>query len=574
MFLKSLTFAISFLCLELITFAYDYGPDSKSQEGVPYGIVQEFEHTSKIFDGVSRTYWVYSPAGHDGTKELAYMVFQDGRGFVKGSWKATVVLDNLIHQKKIPPMYVIFINPGELKDKSGQTIRWNRSKEYDAVNDQYSSFLIDELLPEVKKKYNLTDDPNKVGIAGSSSGGICAFTAAWERPDKFRRVATFVGSYTNLRGGQDYPSLIRKTEPKPLKIFMQSGKNDQSIYSGSWPIGNLDVADALKYAGYNFKHVIGTEGHNNKHGRAILPEVLSWLWEDADSEISKNMDTKQPIMKVLDPNEEWHLVSEGYEVSEGPAVDPEGNVYFTDIPNSKIYKIDCETWKVTLFKENTGKANGLMFGPDGKLYACANAKKKIIAYDVKTGEESVAAEGFTSNDLVVTHKCDLYVTEPRTRKIWFVPKGGKARVVAENVTGVNGVILNTAQNLLVATDFSGHYLYSFRIDEDGSLSAREKFYVLQRHGINSRTRADGMAVDVEGRLYVATELGLQMCDRAGRVQGIFPKPHRAHLTNVVFGGKNLDIMIITNWDKIYRRKVKTKGFRYTDKPFKLKKPRL
>ena len=554
--------------------AYEYGPDSKKQEGVPEGNVEAFVHVSKIFGEATRDYWVYTPAGYDAAKALPYMIFQDGRGFVKGSWKATVILDNLIHQKKIPAMIAIFINPGELKDKSGKTIRWNRSKEYDAVNDQYSRFLLEELLPVVRGKYKLTDDPNKVAIAGSSSGGICAFTAAWERPDKFRRVATFVGSYTNLRGGQDYPSLIRKTEPKPLKIFMQSGKNDQSIYSGSWPIGNLDVADALKFAGYDFKHVIGTEGHNNKHGRAILPEVLTWLWDDSEEKITKNMDTKQPIMKVLDPEEEWQLVSEGYEVSEGPAVDPEGNVYFTDIPNSKIYKIDTESWKVSLFKENTGRANGLMFGPDGKLYACASGKKKIIAYDVKTGEEETVAEGFTSNDLVVTHNGDLYVTEPRTKKIWFLQKGQKARVVAEGVTGVNGVILNTAQNLLIATDFSGHYLYSFRIDEDGSLSAREKFYILQRHGQNSRTRADGMAVDVEGRLYVATELGIQMCDRAGRVQGILTQPHRAHLTNIVFGGKNLDIMIITNWDKVYRRKVKTKGFRYTDKPFELKRPRL
>ncbi len=569
-----LSIFVLFLSFSSPLVAYDYGEDSKPQQGVPAGTLQEFKHVSKVFGEAERDYWIYTPAGYDGAEVLPYMIFQDGRGFVKGSWKATVVLDNLIHKKKIPSMIAIFINPGELKDKSGKTIRWNRSKEYDAVNDQYSRFLLEELLPEVKLKFKLTEDPNKIGIAGSSSGGICAFTAAWERPDKFRRVATFVGSYTNLRGGQDYPSLIRKTEPKPLKIFMQSGKNDQSIYSGSWPIGNLDVADALKYAGYNVKHVIGTEGHNNRHGRAILPEVLTWLWADADKEIVKNMQTKQPLMKVLDPQEDWHLISEGYEVSEGPAVDSKGDVYFTDIPNSKIYKINAGNWKVSLFKENTGKANGLMFGPNGKLYACASAKKKIIAFDVQTGSEETVAEGFSSNDLVVTHKGHLYVTEPRTKKIWFIPKGGKARVVAEGVIGVNGVILNTAQNLLMATDFSDHYLYSFRVDEDGSLSARQKFYVLQRHGIESRTRADGMAVDIEGRLYVATELGIQMCDRAGRVQGIIPKPHRAHLTNIVFGGKNLDIMIVTNWDKIYRRKVKTKGFRYSDKPFELKKPRL
>ena len=561
------------LCL-LTQAEYKLGPDSQPQKGVPPGKVEQYSHVSQIFGEAYRDYWVYTPAGYDGSQKMPYMIFQDGRGFAKGRWKTPTVLDNLIHQQKIPAMIAIFINPGELKDDSGKTIRWNRSKEYDAVNDSYARFLIEELLPVISQKYQLTDDPNKIAIAGSSSGGICAFTAAWERPDHFRRVATFVGSYTNLRSGHDYPSLIRKTEPKPLKIFMQSGKNDQSIYSGSWPIGNLDVADALKFAGYDYQHVIGNEGHNNKHGSAILPEVLTWLWSDSSKAIPKNLATKQPLMKILDPADDWQLISEGYTTTEGPAVAPNGDVFFTDIPNSKIYRINCENWQVSLFKENTGKANGLMFGPDGRLYACANGKRQIIAYTISTGEESVIADKVNSNDLVVNHRGDIYFTDPRSRKIWFIPKGKEKKMVAENIQGINGIILNTNQNLLMGTEFSGHSVYFWRIKSDGSLAGGQKFYILQQHGLEGRTRADGMAVDIEGRLYVATELGIQMCDRAGRVQGILPKPHRAHLTNIVFGGKNLDIMIITNWDKIYRRKIKTTGFRYSDKPFELKKPRL
>lgn len=365
--LLSLVLGLLSLTTTLCSEEYKKGPDSFIQKDVPQGKIEAFSHISQIFGQSSRNYWVYTPAGYDASENLPYMIFQDGERMMGKSWASTIVLDNLIHQKKIPPMIAIYINPGELKDASGKTIRWNRSKEYDSVDDSYARFLDEELLPEVKKKFMLTNDPNKVGISGSSSGGICAFVAAFHRPDLFRRVATFVGSYTNLRGGQDLASLIRKTESKPLKVYMQSGKNDLDIYSGSWPIGNLDVAAALKFAGYKLKHVIGTEGHNNKHGRAILPEVLTWLWADADKKIAANKATKQPIMKVLTEEDDWELVSAGYKFTEGPAVDKEGNIYFTDLEDSKIYKIDCQTWETTVFIEKSGGANGLMFGPDGLL---------------------------------------------------------------------------------------------------------------------------------------------------------------------------------------------------------------
>jgi len=265
------------------------------------------------------------------------MVFQDCHSFVSTEerrWMTPIVLDNLIHQGRMPVIIGIFIPPGVLPARGAdQRGRYNRSFEYDGLGDRYARFLLEEILPEVAKDYNLTDDPNLRGIGGSSSSGICAFTAAWNRPDAFRRVLSFVGSYVNLRGGQIYPSLIRKSEPKPLRVFLQDGKNDQDIYGGSWWMANQSMAAALKFAGYDHKWVVGEEGHSSRHGRAILPEALAWLWRDWEKpiEASKTVGNRQYVQMFVDPGEDWELVSSGHEFTEGPAIAPNGDVYFTDL---------------------------------------------------------------------------------------------------------------------------------------------------------------------------------------------------------------------------------------------------
>src|SRR5713101_2033977 len=294
------------LCLTLAAQDYTPGPDSRRQPGVPQGKVTKHTWTSKIFPGTTRDYWIYVPAQYDAAKTACVMIFQDGSGMVdeKGTWQAPTVLDNLIQKRDIPVTIGIFINPGVLPATSpDRQARFNRSFEYDALGDRYARFLIEEILPEVTQEYTLSSDPNAVAIAGSSSGGIAAFTAAWTRPDVFRRVLSFVGSYTNLRGGEVYSSLIRKTESKPLRVFLQDGTNDQNIYSGNWFIGNQDMASALAYAGYDSKFVIGSEGHNNKHGSAILPDALRWLWHDYPKPIARpsSAGERRYIAEILDP---------------------------------------------------------------------------------------------------------------------------------------------------------------------------------------------------------------------------------------------------------------------------------
>ncbi|MEX2175918.1 MAG: alpha/beta hydrolase-fold protein [Pirellulaceae bacterium] len=267
---------------------YVLGPDSKRQEGVPPGKVTKHEWRSDVFEGTIREYYLYVPATEhqEGQADFGVMVFQDGHNYVKedGQFRVPVVFDNLIHKKEIPPLVGIFINPGH-RGESLPRDAWkpnNRSFEYDTLSDQYARFLLDEMLPEAAKQtgLKLTDDPNRRAIGGISSGGICAWTVAWERPDAFRKVLSHVGSFTNIRGGHVYPALIRKTPDKPIRAFLQDGKNDLDNPHGNWWLSNLQMEAALKFKKYDYQFVGGEGGHNGKHGGAILPESLKWLWRE------------------------------------------------------------------------------------------------------------------------------------------------------------------------------------------------------------------------------------------------------------------------------------------------------
>ena len=550
---------------------YALGPDSQPQPGVPRGAVAQYTWTSKIYPGTVRDFWVYVPAQYDPSKPACVMIFQDGGGFVKedGAWRVPVVFDNLIRQKVMPVTIGIFINPGVLNSLSpDQQNRFNRSYEYDALGGRYATFLLEEILPEVGKKLNLSKDPNDYAIAGSSSGGIAAFTAAWNRPDAFRRVLSFVGSFTNLRGGDIYPSLIRKTEPKPLRVFLQDGSADLNIYAGSWYLANQSMASALQFSGYESKFVVGTEGHNSKHGGAILPDALRWLWQDYPKAIARpeSASDRHFIDTILDPGADWELVSAGYKFTEGPAVDREGNVFFSDVDArpSKIYKIGSDG-KVSLFKADSGGANGLMFGPDGRLYAAQNGRKRIVAYSMD-GAESVVAEGANSNDLAVSSNGEVYFSDPENHKIWFVDKAGKKRVVyeGESIIFPNGVRLSPDESLLLVADTGSKWVWSFQVRKDGSLANGEPFYHLELpddvdRGM-LRSGADGMTLDREGYLYVATKLGVQICDQPGRVVGIISYPQPGDAANLVFGGPDLEWLYLTDGDKVYRRKLRRKGY--------------
>ncbi|MDG2223692.1 MAG: alpha/beta hydrolase-fold protein [Rubripirellula sp.] len=263
---------------------YPFTEASLRQPNVPKGTVTKHRWTdSKFYPGTERDYWIYVPAQYEPEKPACVMIFQDGRGYVneKGHSRVPTVFDNLIHQGEMPVTIGIFINPGVVPPpRPGTASRSNRSFEYDSLGDRYANFLIDEILPAVSQQYNLVDKAAGRAVAGLSSSGICAFTVAWERPDYFSKVVSYIGSFTNIRGGHIYPALIRKTEAKPFRVFLQEGSNDLDNLHGNWPLANQQMAAALKFAGYDHRFVMGDGGHSGQHGGAILPDILRWIWRD------------------------------------------------------------------------------------------------------------------------------------------------------------------------------------------------------------------------------------------------------------------------------------------------------
>ncbi len=282
-------FLLPLLALTATAFAiddYQLGPESQPQEGVPKGEVKKaaFEK-STVYPGTTRDYWVYIPKQYEAANPACLMVFCDGGGFAKpdGSFRVPVVFDNLIAKKQMPVTIAVMVNPGTVKASlPGGKDRSNRSFEYDSLGDAHARFLLEELLPEALKGLNVTKDPAGWAICGNSSGGICAFTVAWEKPDAFRKVVSHIGSFTNIRGGYVYPALIRasKDKPKPLRVFLQDGANDLDNLHGNWPLAHQDMAAALKFAGYDYQFVFGDGAHSGKHGAAIFPDTLKWLWRD------------------------------------------------------------------------------------------------------------------------------------------------------------------------------------------------------------------------------------------------------------------------------------------------------
>jgi len=258
---------------------YATHPDNVERAGVPKGTVKQMPaFESKVFAGTTRDWWLYIPAQYKPDAPAALMVFQDGGSYL---WCATT-FDNLIQSGDMPVTIGVFLSPGRFANGGS-----NRSFEYDTLSDQYARFLRDEIIPEVKKNVKITDDPNRRAICGISSGGICAYTAAWEMPDMFRKVLSHVGSFTNIQsgktlreGGHNYAALLRKVPPKPLRVYLQDGANDLDNEHGSWPLANQEMAASLRYMGYDYRFDYGQGFHSLTHGRAVMPDALRWLWRD------------------------------------------------------------------------------------------------------------------------------------------------------------------------------------------------------------------------------------------------------------------------------------------------------
>jgi gluconolactonase len=516
---------------------------------VPKGDLSSYTfNQSKIFPGTSRSYTLYVPKQYDAARPACVYVNQDGVGF-----NAPAVFDQLIYEKAMPVTVGVFVTPGNAAG------RGNRSFEYDALTDDYVRFLADELLPYIAKthKLNLSTAGNDRAIAGTSSGGICAFTAAWQRPDAFSRVFSNVGSFGAHRGGYVYPILVRKIEPKPIRVFLQDGSNDLKFAYGDWWLANQEMEQALTFAGYEVAHSWDKGGHEMTYATKVFPEAMRWLWKDWPKPIKAGAGSPNH-QQILLPGQSWKPLAGNYRLTTSPAANAKGEVFFCDAPADKVYKIGSHG-NVGVFLTDSKHAAGLAYGRNGLLYATAG--DQIVAYDADA-QPAVVAEGIRGHRLAAGAKGNVYVTAhapkgTRGSQLWLINRAGEKRAVDADLKYAVGVALTADQRFLCVTDGSSHQVYSYLIQPDGSLIYKQRYYYLHVDTVD-RSGADGMCADRDGRLYVATQMGVQVCEPTGQTLCIIPTPN-GKVSGLCFGGPQFDTLYATCGGTVFQRKVRAHG---------------
>lgn len=518
---------------------------------------------SAVYPGTSREYSVYVPAQYDGKTPACVHVHQDGMHY-----GGQAVFDRLIHERKMPVTIGVFVQPGRVPAaREGAAERFNRSYEYDTLTGDYARFLLDELLPDVERRtardgrpLKLSTSGNDRAIAGHSSGGICSFTAAWERPDGFSRVFSSIGSFTGLRGGHAYSTLVRKTEPKAIRVFLQEGRNDLSNYAGDWWPANEMLERSLTFAGYEVRHAWGDGGHDAKQALEVFPEAVTWLWEGWPQPVGRGAGSPQ-LQEILPADAPWRLVGEGYTFTEGPAVNRDGAVFFNDVGAGRTYRITPD-WKAEVWLEQSRRGDGQAFAPDGRLVAASAADEAILAWDGERRPATIV-KGWRGNDLVVSSAGDIYVTEPgwdgtRPSRIHHISPAGVDTVVDTGLRFANGICLSPDQAQVFVADSRSRWVWAYTVRGDGTLTNKQRFVQLHVPDAADDSGADGMRFDRDGRLWVATRMGIQVCDQQGRVNCIIPTPG-GRVSNLCFGGPDFDTLVATCGDKVYARTVRVRG---------------
>src|SRR5580698_1380056 len=508
------------------------GPDSQPHAGVAAGKIFTFKLTdSKIFPDTTRSITVYVPAAYQGDKPACVYVGLDGLGF-----DAATVFDNLIAQHAMPVTIGIGVSPGVVESsKAPENSRFDRSFEFDSRTDRLARFVIEEVMPAVERQpavdgraIRLSSNPNDRAIGGGSTGAIAAFTVAWERPDAFRRVFSSIGTYVGMRGGEQYYVLVRKTEPKPLRIFMQDGVHDEwpgGPEMGDWWMSNQTMNRALEFAGYDVRHVWGAGTHNGSQAAALFPEAMRWLWRDWPQPV-RSQPPGNPVLKsILQPDEDWQVESRG--CASSLAANLQG-------------EIRC------------GESAALAFGADGKSYqALPGGGLKV------SGRASILADDLEIHDLTVRNNGDIYAVTGSD--LWLIRATGEKVKLDQGLKGASGVALTPDGLWLFAAQRLSRSGLSYRVRSDGTVDARARFYDFDVSSWADDSGAAGIAMDRDGRAYVATRMGVQVFDRNGRVAAILPLPANAAVTSLCFAGKNFDTLYAIAGGKVYRRKLHIQG---------------
>jgi enterochelin esterase-like enzyme len=555
---------------------YPVDPASIAQPGVPRGEIFAFEFAqSRIYPGAHRTCTVYVPAQYDPAHPACLFVGMDGV-----LWNAPTVFDNLISRREMPVTIGVFVSAGTVDTAAGTApARFDRSYEFDSVNPNFVRFLLTELLPAVaahrppsQRLIRLSDHPDDRAIGGSSSGAICAFTAAWQRPDAFRRVFSCIGTFVGMRGGDGYPTWLRKTEPKPLRVFLQDGAKDTwNPLFGNWWTNNQSMEASLRFAGYAVDHEWGQDGHDGRQGTAIFPKAMRWLWKDWPAPVQAGVSGNSMLQAILQPGAGWQAVDAGYPVHSGPlilAANPRGEVYAGDRTSKEVRRVDRGDRPGDRFSVGHAPA-ALAFGPDGRCYAVGVDGRAITAGAPGLRPATVARHVGANHLLVgpdrVVYATESGATDALPSRIWRIGAGGQPTILDTGIRSASGLAFSPDGNLLFVAEAHSHWIVSFVRRPDGTLADRQRFYWL--HGAEDpddagdTSDASDLAVDRLGNLYVATRLGIQVCDRNGRVEAILTLPEAPGqaVASLCFGDPDFQTLYAAAGQRIFRRRLKISG---------------
>ncbi|MBS0632341.1 MAG: hypothetical protein JSS11_10530 [Verrucomicrobia bacterium] len=531
---------------------FPLGPDSLPQPGVPSGRLEKYTHNnSAIYPGTVRDYWVYIPAAHDPVQPAPVTIVQDGWAHLQPErrWRMATVLDNLIHQRAIPACIGIFINPGVIPaGQPGAPERTQRSFEYDSPDDRYARFLIDEILPAVHARYPLASDPGSRLIMGGSSGAFCAFNAAWHRPDAFGRVCSIVGSYVNLRGGHHTPNLVRLTEPKHLRIFLEGGGEDLIVYAGDWWTANTVMLAALTYSGYAVNHAWAPQaGHNDYHGSSIFPAALRWLWQDYPQPLRVGANSRQPIVSLTVPGESWRRAADLDRV-EHLASGAGGEIYFTREFDARLHRLSHDG-RTSVVATTAASLGALAVAADGRIFATQPALHRVVVL-APDGRTLAVIDDLTADSLAPAADGSLYALSSERRTLALIQPDGRRTALPLPTERPHRLALTADGSQLIVTETTGDRAWQISVQPDGTLAHPEPCYRFEPNGTPAQPPGD-LATHPKRWSFFVTRQGLQLADHDGRIIGLFTSPSPAPLGGIALAGTS--DLYVTCGGRIYRR---------------------
>ena len=535
--LTAAVFGVSVWAQQAYNVRAPFDPATVKMEEHLRGEVLRFTiNDSKIYPGTEREILVYVPRQYESNKPACLLLCMDGI-----LYDATTVMDNLIASGEMPVTVGVFVNPGVVYDDNREVVRYNRCKEFDSTDDTFATFLETEVLPRVEgmktqtgKTIALSHDPNDRAITGASSGGIAAFTAAWNRPDLFSRVYTTVGTFVAMRGGHEYPAIVRKTEPKPLRIYMQDGWYDvwNPIF-GEWFEYNMLMESAFNFAGYEVFHKWDRGNHSIKYGTLAFPDAMRWLWKGYPAQVQKGWSNNGMLQEILLEDEDWQELTLPVEIdNRNIFATADSSVLFTS--RTYIYKVSAEG--------NCEKISKLKGGE--KLVGENLTARGTTLY--KLGEK--VAEGLSGLQAVQELADGKYLAlcddqAKCQENVWVVAAGERSVAIAPDY------------RFCVTGEHNTHHLISTVIDQSGGMHYSEPFYYLHDLSNGAQQMAGNMAFDTHGNLYVATAMGVQVADHNGRVRAILSLP-AGQVEALAFAGNYLYVLC---GDRLFVRKMKAEG---------------